>query len=446
MFPRCLFMAVKSAYPLDYAVRGLRTVAVYARQMKELLRRALDPVLPVGRFTAADRKLVFIIWVAGVIQGFGQSQASASLPFTRVGLGLSEGEMSLLLGIARLAAFAALPIGWLGDHRGRRKPFLWAITIIIIGGAGAGLTFEAWQFGLLHALLRTGTAAVSGLAIVILAEKVSLPIRAYSISFYGAAVSLGSGIALMVLPLAEDGPEAWRIPHLLTGVGVLLLPFLVRNVPETDVYRENPEVGHWRELTGGAWAWRFWMIIAIGFLAAAFGAVGAAFSTERMISDVGLSTPNTVLILLGGGTLGGIGFFVGGHLADAWGRRRTSALSLLMALAGGITLYSTTSLGVIIPAVMLSGFGTFAFVPAGGSHRAELFPTALRASANTAASNAGMAGSAIGLIAGTITIDLFGLSNTIYLLGVGTLLAAVLTMMLPETRGQDLTAMSADRR
>lgn len=393
-----------------------------------------------------DRRLVFVIWVAGVIQGFGQSQASASLPFTRVGLGLSEGEMSLLLGIARLAAFAALPIGWLGDHRGRRRPFLWAVTFIILGGSLAGLTFDAWQFGILHSLLRTGTAAVSGLAVVILAERASVPIRAYAISFYGAAVSLGSGIALMVLPLAEDGPDAWRIPHLLTGLGVLLLPFLIRNVPETDVYRSEPEGGHWSELIRGPWSRRFWTVVSIGFLAAAFGAVGAAFSTERMISDVGLSTGMTVLILLGGGTLGGIGFFIGGHLADAWGRRRTSVMSLLMSLVGGIVLYSSTELSIIVPAVMVSAFGTFAFVPSGGSHRAELFPTTLRASANTAASNAGMAGSAIGLMAGIFTIDLLGLSNTIYLLGIGVFAAAMLTLLLPETRGQDLTAVSADDR
>jgi len=77
--------------------------------------------------------------------------------------------MSLLLGIARLAAFAALPLGWLGDHRGRRRPYLVAVTLIVVGGTLAGFAFEAWQFGLFHAILRTGTAAVSALAVVILA-------------------------------------------------------------------------------------------------------------------------------------------------------------------------------------------------------------------------------------------------------------------------------------
>jgi len=414
--------------------------------MRSVLRRALDPLLPVGRFTALDKRIVLIIWVAGLIQGFGQSQASAGLPFTRVGLGLSEGEMSLMLGLARLAAFAALPIGWLGDHRGRRRPFLIAMTLVVAGGSIAGLTFEAWQFGISHAVLRTGTAAASALAVVILAETVSTPIRAYAISFFGAAVSLGSGLALMVLPLADGGGDAWRIPHLLVAGGLLLLPFLIRFVPESNVYSDDPDGGHWRELTAGPWARRFWTVVVINLLAAAYGAVGAAFSTERMIQDVGMTTGNAVIVLLVGGTIGGIGFFVGGHLADSWGRRRTSIVSLLLTIVGGVALYSSTNVPVIVAGAMVSAFGTFAFVPAGGSHRAELFPTGLRSSANTAASNAGLVGSALGLISGIYTIDTFGLSGTVYLLAIGVAIAALLTATLDETRGQDLTAVTAERR
>jgi len=414
--------------------------------MRSVLRRALDPLLPVGRFTSFDRRLVLIIWVAGVVQGFGQSQASAGLPFTRVGLGLSEGEMSLMLGLARLAAFAALPIGWLGDHRGRRRPFLVAMTLVVIGGSLAGLAVEAWQFGLFHAVLRTGTAAASALAVVILAESVSVPIRAYAISFFGAAVSFGSGLALMALPLADGGGQAWRTPHLIVGVGFLVLPFLVKRVPESIVYVDDPEGGHWRDLATGPWARRFWTVIVINLLASAYGAVGAAFSTERMIEDVGMSTGDTVIALLVGGTVGAAGFFVGGHLADAWGRRRTSIVSLLLTIAGGLTLYTSTSIPVIVVAAMVSSFGTFAFVPSGGSHRAELFPTGLRASANTAATNGALVGSALGLISGIYTIDTFGLSNTVYVLAVGVAIAAALTATLPETRGQDLTAVDAARR
>ena len=414
--------------------------------MRSRLRRVIDPLLPAGRFTQFDRRVVAIIWVAGLIQGFSQSQASASLPFTRDGLGLSEGEMSLLLGLARIGAFAALPLGWMGDHRGRRRPFLLAVTLIVAGGSLAGLAVEAWQFGLMHGVLRTGTAAASGLAIVILAETVSPVVRAYSISFFGAAVSFGSGLALMVVPLGDAGGQSWRIPHLLTAVGVLALPVLIRRVPETPLYELEPQGGHWRELASGPWAPRFWRIAVINILASAYGAIGAAFATERLINDVGVSTGQAVIILLAGGTAGGIGFFIGGRLADTWGRRNTSVMALLASVAGGVALYTATTLWIVVFAALISAFGTFAFVPSGGSHRSELFPTHLRSSANTAASNAALAGSGLGLLFGTLTIDRFGLSETIYLLAIGATMAAVLTATLDETRGQDLTAVSTDLR
>lgn len=410
--------------------------------MRTAVRRALDPFLPVGRFTRTDRRIVLIIWLGGVVQGFAQSQASATLPYTRVGLGLSAGEMSLLLGLARLAAFAALPLGWMGDHKGRRRPYLIAITIAIAAGTLAGLAFEAWQFGLAQAFLRTGTAAVSALAVVILAESVTPRIRAYSISFYGAAVSLGSGIALMVLPLAAGGGQSWRIPYLLGALGFLLLPFLIKRTPETDVYRSGPHDGHWHELLAGPWANRFWTVVVVNFLASSYGAVGAAFYTERLIDEVGVSAGEAAIILLIGGTLGGAGFFIGGHLADSWGRRATSISALLLTIVGGVILYSVTSVVLIVIAAMISAFGTFAFVPSGGTHRAELFPTHLRSSATTAATNSAVAGSAMGLISGVWTIDNLGLSTTIYVLAVGVAIAAALTATLPETRGQDLKAVS----
>lgn len=420
-------------------------VPLYSRLVAPWLRRVLGPFLPVERFTTADRRIVFIIWTAGVVQGFAQSQAAATLPFTRAGLGLTEGEMSLLLGIARLAAFAALPLGWIGDHTGRRRPFLWSITLVIAGGTLAGLAFEAWQFGTAQAILRTGTAGMGGLAVVLLAEQVSPHIRAYAISFYGAAVSFGGGLALMTLPLADGGGQSWRIPHLLIALGLLVLPFLIRNVPESQIFIEDHEARHWRELATGEWARRFWVVVVIAFLVSAFSAVALAFSTTRMIEYLGLTTGSTVLVALVGGTLGGLGFFVGGHLADAWGRRRTTVVSLLLALGGGMVIYWSDSIPLIVAAVMVSSFGTFAFVPAGGSHRAELFPTGLRASANTAATNLGLVGSGLGLILGIFTIDRFGLSETVTILGVGMAIAAFLTLLLPETRGQDLRAIRTAR-
>jgi predicted MFS family arabinose efflux permease len=111
-----------------------------------------------------------------------------------------------------------------------------------------------------------------------------------------------------------------------------------------------------------------------------------------------------------------------------------------------LVVYWVDLIPILVIGVMISSFGIFAFVPAGGSHRAELFPTDIRASANTASTSVSLAGSATGLIIGVFTIDRFGLAETVTVLGIAMAAAAFLTLTLPETRGQDLTAVSIEPR
>jgi AAHS family 3-hydroxyphenylpropionic acid transporter len=403
--------------------------------------------LPTARFTTADRWMVLVVWSGGLIQGYAQSQASATLPFTRAGLGMTEGQMSLILGLARLAAFAALPLARIADRSGRRRPLIWALLIVVVGGAGAGLAVDGWHYGLAQALMRTGTAAVTGLSVVLLSEQVTPAIRAYSVAFYAAAVSLGSGLALMALPLADGDPEGWRIPHFLTVSGLLIIPLIARRLPESRLIRSQPQGrSSFSSLATGPWRRRFWLVAAIGLLISAFGTFGLAFTIERMIADLDFSTGMAVTVSLVGGTVGGVGFFLGGHLADSWGRRKTTIMAMMASLTGGLTLYSAEALPLVAAAVLVSSFGTFALAPAFGAHRAELFPTPLRAMANTAAANFALAGSALGLLLGSFTIDRIGVATTVRILGVGVVVAAALTWRLPETLGHDLRVIDTDPR
>ncbi|MDX1449348.1 MAG: MFS transporter, partial [Acidimicrobiia bacterium] len=130
-----------------------------------------------------------------------------------------------------------------------------------------------------------------------------------------------------------------------------------------------------------------------------------------------------------------------GRLADTIGRRSTSVISLVLTLVGGTVVYWSESLPVLASAIAVGTFGTFAFVPSAATHRAELFPTAFRTTANAAGAYFGMVGSALGLLIGRFTIDAFGLSETVTLLGLGILGGIALTLTLPETLGQELDSV-----
>ena len=186
----------------------------------------------------SERAAAFLMWLVGVLAGFAQSHASATVPFSRTALGLSEGQMALVLAVTRIAGFGALAFSAWGDRRGRRLPFLAAFTLLTGASALTALATTPWQFATLQGLVRIGSAAGGTLAVVLLAEAVSPRVRAFALSLFGAGGSFGAGLALMALPLADLGPQGWRIPFALSGLGLLALPLLARRVGESEVYEE----------------------------------------------------------------------------------------------------------------------------------------------------------------------------------------------------------------
>lgn len=410
-----------------------------------VFRRISEALFPIGRFSLSERRVVFMMWAVGIGQGYASSNLSATIPFTRAALGLTEAEMSLILAVTRLAGFGALAFAVWGDRRGRKLPLISAFIVLIVADFATGLSNSATLFTVLQSLVRIAGTALGTLAVVLIAEEVRPETRAFAISLYGAGGSFGAGLGLMTLPLADQA-NGWRMIFTLAALGLIIVPFLFRSLHESPIFEvaaEHPKHPLLR-LMRSPFAKVFWISAIAGLLASAFSAVGLAFSTERLVDDLGYTTTAAVVISLIGGTLGGLGFFVGGRMADVFGRRITTVLSLVLVVSGGVTLYYVEHRTLIVLAIVASTFGTFAFIPASASHRAELFPTEYRASGGAAGAYLAMVGSAGGLGIGALTIDRIGLSATVLVLGIGVLAAIGLTLMLPETMGQELDHVEAE--
>lgn len=380
--------------------------------------------------------MVFTLWIVGTLIGWSQGQASALLPFTRSDLGLSEGEMSLVLAIARLASLAAIGFGVYADRRGRRRPLLVAIVVLLVAGLASSLVTTGAGYAITQSFARIGGVASGTLAVILMAETISPRIRAYAIGILGAAGSLGAGFSVMGLPLVEVVPGGWRTVHALPVVGLVLIPVLWRILPQESSRHQGKPVS-W-ELVHDEARRRLVLVSVIGFPWAAFTAVALAFTTERLIEDLAFGAGAAALLSLGGGTLGGAGFFVGGRLADGWGRRPTTILAFGLTIVGGLALFRVSSVGPLLGAIFLSAFGSFMAVPAAGSHRAELFGGKVRALANMVTTYVGTVGSAGGLLLGSLVIDDIGLNSTLALLAVGVAVGMALTLALPETLGKPM--------
>ncbi len=380
---------------------------------------------------------------AAYVQGYAQAQATNTLPFARLSLGLTPGEMSQILAITRIGSVLALAFSFYGDRRGRRVPFLLAFVLLILANVATAFVPNPTFYTILQGLVRMTATAVAVLALVYLAEELAPTIRAYGIAIYGGAASFGAGTALFALPIAESGTEAWRYLFAATAFGLVVLPLLYTKLQESRAFHEPGREVNLFSALGGRHSADFWILAMISLLAAAFSAVSLAFALERLVNELNIETPRAVAVMLVGGTAGGIGFLVGGRLADTWGRRPTTTLGLMMSLAGGLGLYWLENEGLIVAAVAISSFGSFAAVPSLGAHRNELFPTSIRATAVVWLNTIGVFGSIGGLAIGRFAIDEVGLAMTVTYLGAGMLLAAFLVRLLPETRGRVLDSESA---
>jgi MFS family permease len=139
------------------------------------------------------------------------------------------------------------------------------------------------------------------------------------------------------------------------------------------------------------------------------------------------------------------GAFLNGWMADAIGRRRTfMIIALLQACAvGTYTLAPLTPLGALALAFIMGTLqsGTAAGT---GAFLAELFPTAIRAGAQGFCGNGGRA-------IGAVMPTLVGLLSAGMPLGTAMGICAcasyglvvLAALLLPETRGRDLTSMTA---
>src|SRR5690606_18169483 len=117
-------------------------------------------------------------------------------------------------------------------------------------------------------------------------------------------------------PLAEIGPNGWRGLFALGALGLVAVPLLVRGVKESPVFEVEKAsavlgTAPLRDLLASRFAGRLYLTSAINFLVSVFTALTLAFSIERLVGDVGLSTSTAVILSLLGGTAGGAGFFLG---------------------------------------------------------------------------------------------------------------------------------------
>jgi MFS family permease len=353
--------------------------------------------------------------------------------------------MNWVFAATRLVSLLGLGFMVFADRRGRRIPFLVAFALMPAANLATAVAPDPITFTIAQSLARVAVIAVAGLAIVILAEELSPRVRALGIGLYALAGAAGSGIGLALLPIADGSETSYRILFAFTGFGLLALPLLFRFLGESRAYVQYETPVTFAKALRAGLGKHFWPMAAIAFFIAAFASPATAFVMERLVDDLEWETAPARFLLMVFSGLGTAGVIVGGRMADLVGRKRTTVTAMVAGLVGGVAFYTQDSGWVLAPAIFLATLGLGMLTPSLASHRSELFPTRVRATAAGWITNVAIGGSIAGFVVGALIVDSVGLPKTITALSSGLVIAMLLVTRLPETRGMDLVRSRGGR-
>lgn len=374
---------------------------------------------------------------------FGQYSNSVARSFDA-----SNADLGVALAITRLGVVVALVTTALADRHGRRRILVVSFAgLCIANGVAAfapNLVFFTGSQVLVRAFVNS-TLIVAGIAVI---EEAPEHARAFAATTFALASGAGFALSVVLLPIADLGGDAWRIPFALSGLNLALAPRLIRRLPETRRYRtlarRTRARGDVREVVGRAYGRRFALLAATAFLTGVFSAPSAQFTNKYLDDTHGFSNSGIGLFRgVTNGLPGLAGLVIGGRLAERRGRRVVAAVGLgagsltqmAFFLTDGPSLWVTSTI-----AILFAGGATVAL----GTLSAELFPTEIRSTANALLLVSGVAGAIVGLLAvGFVADRVGGLGPAMALCGLAPLIAAgLLIPRLPEAAHRDLDDVS----
>jgi MFS family permease len=363
-------------------------------------------------------------------------------------LGMSK-EVAGLVGSAMLIASAAggVLFGFVADRYGRTRALMASVLTYSIFTAACGFAHTIAQLAVFRVLLGIGMGGewASGAALV--SETWPDEHRGKALGFVQSAWAIGYGAAAVVtwFVLPRWG---WRAVFFVGILPAFLTLWVRHSVREPAMWlaaRARPAAGR-RRFTdifrGGTlrltlavtimnaftmfawWGFNLWLP---GYLSLPVSSGGRGLSTSVMAT--------LVAVMQIGMWFGYVTF---GFVSDAIGRKRAYVIYMVTA-ACLIFLYTSlrTPLGLLILGPFVAFFAT-GYFSGFGALTAEIYPTDIRATAQGFTYNMGRIASAAAPFAVGTLAETRGFHVALLLTSAAFLLAALMWVWIPETKGRKL--------
>ena len=265
-------------------------------------------------------------------------------PFIKADLGLDDAQLGLLKGVyfAILYTVVGIPIAWLADRYSRVNIIAISLTLWSGFTAASGLAMNYTQLALARIGVGIGEAGGSPPSHRIISDLFPKEKRAGALAVYSLGIPFGVMLAFFASAFFLQGGSAdWRTVMISVGLpGVilaLLLKFTVKEPKRTEsVQTDDAEKPSVSASLKSLLKIPTWWGMALGISFGSFGnyAISTWIIDYYVRAFAGLDITQ-LLIAFGiiNGSAYALGVWLGGYIADRWGKQNKKAYALLPAIA-----------------------------------------------------------------------------------------------------------------
>lgn len=389
-------------------------------------------------------RVLTLLALASLPFAFVNTLFTQTVSFAADDFGRSDSDIGFGAAIVRWGVVVVPPIALLADRIGRRTVLVAAAWAAPIAGAAGALapTYE-WLVAS-QVIARPLALVINVMILVILTEEMSRESRARAMGFIAIASSIGAGVAVGALPLADIFESGWRWLYVLSLLWLPVAFVLQRQLQETQRFVRVQATTISKRVAGLSQS-RLIAQVSAAFLTSIFIASASIFFVNYLRDVHGYSALMVSVFTTVTTIPAGLGLIIGGRFADSRGRRVAGALSLTLGVSFVVVAYSTSGSSMWL-AEIFGGVCLGISYPALGVYRGEMFPTAQRSAGAATVTAGGLIGGSIGLIiAGRLLNSGWDYSQVMALLAVAPFIVAVIVLVaFPETAHLELEEISPD--
>jgi MFS family permease len=371
--------------------------------------------------------MLYALILTAVIQDLGLSRETGGL------------MASLTLGAS---AVGGLVFGVLADKLGRTRALNLSILLYSVFTFACGFAQNVWQFAIFRIFLGLGMGGEWASGATLVSETWPEQHRGKALGIMQSCWAIGYGLAAIVVAIVLPR-FGWRAVFFVGIIPAIFTIWIRRSVKEPEMWTIQ-RVKQKLDVPRESFPLRLAIFLTAMNAATMFAWWGLNLWVPSYLSlpsaqgGVGLSTETMAFFVVAMQVGMWFGYVTFGFISDAFGRRPTY-ISYLVLAAMLVWLYGTTRNPMVLLALgpFVAFFGT-GYFSGFGAVAAEIFPTAIRATALGVTYNSGRLLSAVApFVIGSLS-QRRGFGVAFMLTSVAFLIAAALWIGIPETKGRKM--------